>query len=212
MTQSPAISVAIAYQQQLGIFKAMGMYDTIIFNRESLSGIDERVDKYLSLIEGSQISFQTKDLECYLLTYKVKNGQLFYEKVEREWVESDGMFGGYMNEISRSLEKREDTVTVYFYDLLFNDVADIWIEFKAVFIKGVLDKIELFKFEETCSKDRIEREKEAFKKMSEYFEYSKTLRGKISIFCKGQIYKSLNKLSQILRKITSLVDKLKFKF
>lgn len=188
------------------------MYDTIIFNRESLSGIDERVDKYLSLIKGSQVSFQTKDFDCHLVTYKVENGQLFYEKVEREWVESDGMFGGYMNEISRSLKKREDTVTVYFYDFLFNDVADIWIEFKAVFIKGVLDKIELFKFEETCSKDRIEREQKTLKKLKQYQEYKKTFRGKISIFCKGQIYKSLNKLSQILRKITSLVDKLKFKF
>lgn len=212
MTQSPAISVAIAYQQQLGIFKAMGMYDTIIFNRESLSGIDERVDKYLSLIEGSQISFQTKDFDCCLDTYKVENGQLFYEKVEREWVESDGMFGGYMREISRSLKKREDTATFYVYDFLPNDIADIWIEFKVIFIKGIVDEIKLFKFEERCSKDRIEREKETLKKMSEHFQYSKTLRGKISIFCKGQIYKSLNKLSQILRKITSLVDKLKFKF
>lgn len=190
----------------------MGLFDTIVFTRESLSGIDKRVDKYLSLIEGSEIPFQTKDLECYLLTYKVNNGQLFYERVEREWVESDGMFGGYMNEISRSLEKREDTVTVYFYDFLFNDVADIWIEFKAVFIKGVLDKIELFKFEETCSKDRIEREQKTLKELKQYQEYKKTFRGKISIFCKGQIFKLLNKLSQILKKITSLVDKLKFKF
>lgn len=188
------------------------MYDSIIFSRDSLSNIDKRVDKYLSLIGDSQICFQTKDFDCSLSTYKVENGQLFYQRVEREWIEDEGMFGGHMREISRSLEKREDTVTVYFYDFLFNDVADIWIEFKAVFIKGVLDKIELFKFEERCSKDRIEREQKTLKELKQYQEYKKTFRGKISIFCKGQIYKSLNKLSQILRKITSLVDKLKFKF
>lgn len=188
----------------------MGLFDTIVFTRESLSGIDERVDKYLSLIEGSEIPFQTKDLECYLLTYKVNNGQLFYEKSEREWVESDGIFGGYMNEISRSLEKREDTVTVYFYDFLFNDVADIWIEFKAVFIHGVLSKIELFKFEETSSKERIERHEKWLRELKEYNDYKKTLRGKIVIWCKNKIRFVLKKISLVFKKLTSALDKLIF--
>ena len=190
----------------------MGMYDTIIFSRDSLSNIDERVDKYLSLIEGSQISFQTKDFDCCLDTYKVENGQLFYQRVEREWIEDEGMFGGHMREISRSLEKREDTTTIYAYDFLQSNVADIWIEFKVVFIQGVVKEIELFKFEDTCPKSRIEREKEFSLRFKEYQDYRKTIKGKITIFIKNKIYKFLHKVSQILRKMASLVDKLKFKF
>lgn len=189
----------------------MGMFDTIIFSRDSLSNIDERVDKYLSLIGDSEIAFQTKDFDCLLSTYKVQNNQLFYRIFERKWVESGGMFGGHMEEVSSSLEKQDKTATIHAYDSLENDIADIWIEFKVIFINGVVDKIELFKFEETCPKSRLEREKEFLQEMKEYQDYRKTIRGKITIFFKDKIYKLLHKVSQILRKVVSLVDKLKFK-
>lgn len=116
-----------------------------------------------------------------------------------------------MEEVSSSLEKQDKTATIHAYDSLENDIADIWIEFKVIFINGVVDKIELFKFEETCPKSRLEREKEFLQEMKEYQDYRKTIRGKITIFFKDKIYKLLHKVSQILRKVVSLVDKLKFK-
>lgn len=189
----------------------MGMFDTIIFSRDSLSNIDERVDKYLSLIGDSEIAFQTKDFDCLLSTYKVQNNQLFYRIFERKWVESGGMFGGYMEEVSSSLEKQDKTATIYAYDSLENDVADIWIEFKVIFINGVVDKIELFKFEETCPKSRLEREKNLLQEMKEYQDYKKTIRGKIAIFFKDKIHRFLNKISKTLRKLAIQLDKLNFK-
>ncbi len=187
----------------------MGLYDNIIIDRESLANIDERVDKYLSLVEGSEIDFQTKDFECLLSTYYVKDNQLFIKESETEWVESDDkIFGGYLNEISHSLMKSNETATIYFYDSINGDSVDIWIEFKAVFIHGALSKIELFKFEETSSKERIERHEKWLRELKEYNDYKKTLRGKIVIWCKNKIRFVLKKISLVFKKLTSALDKL----
>lgn len=142
----------------------MGMYDTINVS-EQLPYTDEM--KELGL-DCNNLSYQTKDLECCLNVYFIQDKKLYLQQYKNsEYVEGDKNSKnwidrlGHMKQTDPYLEEIFHHGEVYFYDYI-NDVADkydCWVEYKAVFTRGVLEKIELFKFEKEDNTERKNREK-----------------------------------------------------
>jgi len=142
----------------------MGMYDDISV-AESLPYSDEM----LALGLNTNVrSFQTKDLDCAMARYYIQGRKLFIEKYKKEtYIEGDknskNIFDriGYLDRQEPYLEQVFHHGEVYFYDFTqdVNDKYDCWVEFKAVFNKGELEGIELFKFTKEDNTERKERER-----------------------------------------------------
>lgn len=186
----------------------MGFFDTIIFNKSVIQGLDPKVDKYLQLLGESELGFQTKDFDCLLRNFFIEDGKLFLEHVESTWVEEDGPFGGFVEPISKEKKFYNKTCSIQAYDYLNSEEVDIWIEIQFVFIDGVLQKTSLVKYEETDSAPRIEREKQLQKKIAESIEFGKTFRGKVQRAF-GQF---LGKLSRKIINFGNLIQRISFKF
>lgn len=150
----------------------MGMYDEITVKHKLPNPKEIK-----SLFKWNEYRFQTKDLENCLIEYVIKNNSLFEKIVEREYIEyteeekkdrkkKKQFFPIFKDVIEKSstLKKLEDfhgVINFYTYEKLNQD-QDFWIDFKASFIYGKLDKIELidFKKEESRSIRNKEWEKE----------------------------------------------------
>lgn len=142
----------------------MGMFDDISV-AEPLPYSDEMVALGLNT---NNRSFQTKDLDCAMAKYYIQSRKLFIEKYKKEtYIEgnknSKSIFDriGYMDRQEPYLEEIFYHGEIYFYDFI-QDVDgkyDCWVEFKAVFTKGELNGIELFKFSKEDNTERKEREK-----------------------------------------------------
>jgi hypothetical protein len=138
----------------------MGMFDTIIVKRDL--PLPEEV-KHLN-IDWKTYGFQTKDLENCMLEYTIdESGKLFEHIVEREYIE-------YSEEEKKNKERRpwdlwkevlikgerheevnhHGTIIFYAYEE-FDDAQDFWLDFKAYFVYGKLDKIELLEFKKQKS-------------------------------------------------------------
>ena len=114
-------------------------------------------------------SFQTKDLDCVLAEYIIQGGKLFERKYKEEkWVEGDSKSKNWVDRIGR-IERGDPYLElvnyhgeIYFYDYQDNvkDKWDCWVEFKAVFSNGVVDRYELIRFDKTDNSDRLIREKQ----------------------------------------------------
>lgn len=58
----------------------MGMFDTVRYNNEE---------------------YQTKDTpDQFMSHYEIRGDELWYKKVETEWVNGEGLFGGHLKEVS----------------------------------------------------------------------------------------------------------------
>lgn len=189
----------------------MGLFDTIIIERSLIEGSDSRADRYLAILRKDKVSLQTKDFDCSLSTYLVEDGKLYFEKVDREWVDEGGIFGGYLEEKSREKVAHFVTRTIRAYDRVQSEPFDIWIEFEIVFIEGVVKNITIKEYRETDSKPRIEQEQEWIKELKEFHEFSQTLRGKIQLSCQAFIRKVLRFCSKYIRKTATFLDKTAFK-
>lgn len=186
----------------------MGLYDTIIFNKSVIQGIDPKIDKYLTLLGESELGWQTKDFDCTLSNFYIEEGKLFEERVESRWVKASGPFGGFLEPISKEKIPYNRTRTVQAYDMLDSEEVDIWIEMQFVFIDGFLQKTSLAKYEETDASIRIEREKQFQKQWAESIEFGKTFRGKVQRAF-GQF---LGKLSRKIINLGNLIQRISFKF
>lgn len=186
----------------------MGMFDTIIFNKSVIQGLDPKVDKYLQLLGESELGFQTKDFDCLMRNFFIEDKALFFEKVESKWVEGESPFGGFLETISKEKLPYKTTCTVRAYDLLQSEPVDIWIEFEMVFIEGVLQKTSLVKYKETDSAPRIESEKQFQKQLAESIEFGKTFRGKMH----RAFGRFLGKLSRQIIKFGNYIQRISFKF
>lgn len=186
----------------------MGMFDTIIFNKSVIQGLDPKVDKYLRILGESELGFQTKDFDCLLQNFFIEDGKLFLEHVESRWVEENGPFGGFLEPISKEKKFYNKTCTVQAYDYLNSEEVDIWIEFEIVFIEGVLQKITLIKYKETDSAPRIERSKQWQKELDESIKFGKTFRGKMQ----RAFGRFLGKLSRKIINFGNLIQRISFKF
>ncbi len=189
----------------------MGLFDTVIIERSLIEALDSRADRYLAILGDDKVGLQTKDFDCSLSTYLVEDGKLYHEKVNREWVDGDGLFGGYMEEKSREKLAHFVTHTIRAYDSVHAEPFDIWIEFEIVFIEGAVKNITIKEYTETDSKPRIEREKKWQQELKEFHEFRQTLRGKIQLGCQAFIRKVLRFCSKQIRKVSNFLDKIAFK-
>jgi hypothetical protein len=184
------------------------MFDHIVIPKSRLLGIDEKINKYLSLIEDEAVCFQTKDFDQSLSTYYITDDYLIREKREYEWVDDkDHFLKGYMKTISKEMVPYNITTTIVCYDYLQSETLDVSIDFKIVFINGKVKEISLMRYGEDDPKPRIEREKEWQVKNKKQFAFSQTIRGK----CQKQLGSVLFKISKIFTLIGSKIQRLSFK-
>jgi len=151
----------------------MGMFDTIQWG-DNLPFSGEM--KVLGL-DKNNWSFQTKDLHCCLDTYIVQDGHLFLQKYkDQSWVEGDPKAEslmdrmGFLKRVDPYLEAQKGlTETICMYDYR-QDVDGLWdctIDFKVVFVYGMVESVELTKFDKRSNSERKQQELE-WKKELEY--------------------------------------------
>jgi hypothetical protein len=138
----------------------MGMFDTIYVKKEL--PLNEEL-KQLS-INWAEIEFQTKDLENCLVEYIISEEGILLEKViEREFIpytEEEKKQKGHKSwSIWKDvIHKSEELNPVNHHGILdfytsvdHTDEEGFWIEFRAYFSYGDLDKITLLKFSKQAS-------------------------------------------------------------
>ena len=156
--------------------------------------------------------FQTKDFDCALDIYIIdKDGQLFLEQREMEWVEGNpngkGFLekSGYAKTVKTWLEPLNNTCTVEFYDYSHsnNTDYDYWIMYEAVFVSGKITECKLVTFEATPNAERKKKDIEFNNRLRQWAEFTKTRRyryllnpyNKCLKFICDKVYKALCFLS-----------------
>lgn len=105
----------------------MGMFDTIRYNNHE---------------------FQTKDTPMQgLEMYEIRGDQLWFKRVERQWVDDeDSFFGGYLEELSHEwifCEDFDGAIRFYREDEDNGGYKEgKWIEYRALFMDGRMLKCE----------------------------------------------------------------------
>jgi hypothetical protein len=138
----------------------MGMFDNIFCERKL--PLTKEIKKAFPNKDWTKADFQTKDLDNTMTSYYIKkNGYLYTEKVEGEYVrtmteeeekkerkQSRFCWPYKFVESSRASVKEEITTTINFYEYSDDEAGNTWdIEFDAVFVKGKLKSLELVKGE-----------------------------------------------------------------
>lgn len=177
----------------------MGMFDTISV-ADQLPYTDEM--KELGLDKSTR-TWQTKDLECYMANYVLQNGELFEQKYKNVLFKEPDPNATYIMEkigypeySGPYLDKVNFHGEIYFYDYICDvqEKWDCWIEFKAVFTNGKVDKLELVKFEKRDAQERKKKDSEFLARIgkennlwyNKYIFYTKPcryIRVKWNIFC-----------------------------
>lgn len=167
----------------MGMFDTISVSDALPFNTEMKElGLD--INNY---------QFQTKSLDCLMDNYIIQGGKLFIQKYKTEqWVEGDKDAKSFIP--SAGYIKREDPyleLVPYHGELCFYDYKDnvqskwdCWLEFKAVFTNGTVDRYELIEFKKTDNTERLETQKKYLEEIKEqenkwinkYFFYTKPVR------------------------------------
>lgn len=162
-------------------------------------------------------NFQTKDLDNCMLKYVIKeDGRLFEHVIERDYIpwseeEKKAKKISSWDLWKDVIEKGErwdeinhhGTIVFYTYEN-FDDTQDFWLEFKAYFVYGKIDKIELseFKIEKSLKLHNKEiqekREQEQLRPWNRFKHYAsyigwKWFWRKVSKFCYSlhQIFSSV---------------------
>jgi hypothetical protein len=156
--------------------------------------------------------FQTKGFECSLDIYIIdKDGQLFLEQREMEWVEGNpngkGFLekSGYAKTVKTWLEPLNNTCTIEFYNYSHsnNTDYDYWIQYGATFVGGKLTDIKLLNFEATPNAKRKKSDENFKKRLTLRHEFVQTWRYKY-------IYRHYNKaLRKTVEGATKCLTKLK---
>lgn len=188
------------------------MFDTLSIS-DSLPYTQEMKDLGLS---SNNHNWQTKDLDNSMSLYYIQGGRLLEQKYKTtEWVEGDTKSKNWLDRIGHM--KKEDPYLepvyhhgeIYFYDFVQNvqDKWDCWIEFKAIFTNGFVDRYELVKFDKKDNSERLQQEKE-WKENQEkiasvwynrYFFYTKPVRW----FMNRVWYRFFTKLSTLCSKVAN---------
>lgn len=156
------------------------MYDTIICEYPLPMPNDPKG------YSGSK-DFQTKDLDSALDLYEIdKNGQLFIQRSEGEWIEGDknattfSAKMGHFKTTKKWTEMLFSTATITFYDYQHSKDTnyDYFIEYKAVFINGKISSVEIVDFEAKDNAGRKKKDLEFDKKLKDWYEFTKTRRYK----------------------------------
>ena len=167
----------------------MGMFDNISIS-DSLPFTQEMKDLG---IDSNDRSWQTKDLECYMGEYVIQGGKLFEQKYKIEnWIQGNKSSKNFVDRIGY-LDRKEPYLSqvhyhgeVFFYNFI-QDVQgkwDCWVEFKAIFTNGIVERYELVKFEKEENTERKQRDKEFYNNLqrernlwyNKYFFHTKPYR------------------------------------
>ena len=128
----------------------MAMFDIIIVE-DKLPWTDEM---WAEGLPNACTDFQTKGLNNSLSTYKIEQGKLWVQKFKegKRGFDHTEQLGEYWEELSYH-------GVLAFYNYYQNDKPgnnDCFIEFQATFTNGIMNKIEVFKFEKADNTERIE--------------------------------------------------------
>ena len=172
-------------------------------------------------INWEELEFQTKDLENGLLHYTIsEDGRLLEHVVEQEYVH-------YTEEEKKSKDRRpwdlykdviikneydkevnHHGVIVFYTSVEITDTEDAWVEFKAFFVYGKLDKIELLQYEKQKSISIYNKEWEEKRKIEAKKLWNRT---KKALYCIGwrwfwnKMSRYCYKLSRLFAKIQTLI-------
>lgn len=180
----------------------MGMYDDIVCKY------------HLPLPEDTKgfhpCGFQTKDLENALDCYEIReDGTLWLRECEREYIDGDPKGKTWSEKIGLVKEtkvwwtpvKLTKSINMYTYQH-GEDQYDYWVEFVILFMDGVIQKIELKKFNATDNTKRKENNRKHIEELKKRKEFESTLFYKLfgKPFNKTIwfIANSLNKLGTLL--------------
>lgn len=125
----------------------MGMYDEIIVPKSYLKGLAP--DKELERCLFPYHTFQTKELECMMGTYKLHRRVLYHQECfTNQW------------------ERHNVTTSFVFYDVIVtDDGATLMVEYKASIKKGRLSWIKHRKTELLSTKEEREEEEKRCEQM-----------------------------------------------
>ena len=128
----------------------MGMFDSI--KCELPLPLNKKEQSKFSNINWKDIYFQTKDLDCTMSTYAIKNSKLYglhiegknirviSEKEEKK-IKKQGRFCWpyKFKEESRKYKLEKFTGDIYFYDSIYDEEGnEYWVEFVGKFVNGIL--------------------------------------------------------------------------
>ena len=136
----------------------MGLFDTIYLHESIFPVVSELQERGIQL--GSQDDLQTKDLECYMAEYHVgADRQLMLRKPEYKQVETtNSIFPFALEEVGH--EMIHDNATCEAYCCYYRsgvkpEDEDIWVEFKVIIIRGVVDAVEVYNVNIESSAPRL---------------------------------------------------------
>ena len=167
----------------------MGMFDTLLVDNKFLPLIPELEERGIQMD-----SFQTKDLECFLLEYHIKeDGKMYVEKNELfNWEDSESK-----PQIKKSeLEFTSHTGEIIFYDCFIGNNGDsLLVDLKIKVIDGIVSApAEVVNISITTKAELDARELE-FKKLRE--KRNNDIRYQIYRFISIKISGLINSLSKI---------------
>jgi hypothetical protein len=194
----------------------MGLYDDVTVPIEVLKLQDDaRIQKYVALLSGDSVSFQTKSLDCALRQYELKNiaGSyvLHLEHVETEFIKSDdpnAIFKFYPKVKSRSSNPELITSTLFVYDYYNSDTLDISIDLHLVLVSGVLVRVDCVKYEERDPAPRIKMLQETMSRMKETAAYYDTLRGRVALLIRRVLLATHRKAQNWINLLQEIAFKL----
>jgi hypothetical protein len=152
----------------------MGMFDTVFVKRSLINHLIEDEFKFHLTensfednLEGNSLeeyySFQTKSLENFLFEYYIEDDGNFYVQknlYSNQWLGA--------KEVPKNLQKVKEDITadVYFYDCFNTSTEYIYLKFKAVIFKGVVNSIEL----QSVERESLKQLKEDNEKVQLYWK------------------------------------------
>ena len=188
---------------------------------------DDIVCKYpLPLPEDTKgfvpLRFQTKDLDNALDCYEIReDGTLWLRECEREYTEGDPNGKTFFEKFGMVKEtkvwwthvKTTNTIRMYDYNNYNDGSYDYWVEFEIVFIDGVINKINLVKFEATDNSKRKENDRQFIEELKKNKEFESTNLYKLVIKPYNKIIRFICKLiynfgSFLIAKVWKLERKL----
>ncbi len=191
----------------------MGLFDNITCKVPLPVTEEEGGDFDLTQHEWENKTFQTKDLICALTDYEIREDGLWRRDVEYEMREltkeekkdqkKSGLWypGWYTEEKSSEWRKEDYTGYVVFYDFVAGDgEEDLWVDFRAHFILGELQGIELERWEKESNKKRKEVSQKLKEKMKARAAF--TSKWYFAVFCSPWNY-IVRKIFRTLSKIAS---------
>lgn len=167
-----------------------------------------------------EIYFQTKDLECCLDKYQIReDGTLWIQTVEYEYPENvdneDLSWGDIKLDIKEKMSRWDPVKTtrsINMHSAIDGDGEyDYWIVYEVTFLDGKVIKTDLIKFEARPNAERKRQKEEDIKKWKTWLEYTKTKRYRYIRWPYQEVVKFIiSKLIRGLEKTKTALYKLEY--